>query len=239
MAGALKFALVPEGVLGTNRTDFRQERGLLHCRRLAKLQLQPCDVSSGHRTSIRPARRNYSNRSHDFEQRADALRRPPRPLRRSSAAFRSTSLAKDRLPWAVSRCAHRPPILMSFRVVVVLGLFIGHTVALAETASEPPASIEQVVITGNASVAERLNGVGISTDIDAETLRLVGQTHIYTKRWVRVPGVWVSEGSEEEHLTAIRSPVFTGTGAPATSGACPLRWLVTLFGKTYARWCTS
>ncbi len=41
---------------------------------------------------------------------------------------------------------------------------------------------------------------------------LVGQTHIY-ETMVRVPGVWVSNGSDEEHLTAIRSPVFTGTGA--------------------------
>ncbi len=48
--------------------------------------------------------------------------------------------------------------------------------------------------------------------IDADTLRLVGQTHIY-ETMVRVPGVWVSKGSEEEHLTAIRSPVYTGTGA--------------------------
>ena len=59
---------------------------------------------------------------------------------------------------------------------------------------------------------ERLNGVGSASIIDAETLRLVGQTHIY-ETMVRVPGVWVSKGSEEEHLTAIRSPVYTGTGA--------------------------
>lgn len=31
----------------------------------------------------------------------------------------------------------------------------------------------------------------------------------------RVPGVWVSTGSGQEHLTAIRSPVFTGAGACA------------------------
>ena len=78
--------------------------------------------------------------------------------------------------------------------------------------AEPSPSVEEIVITGNASVVERLNGVGSGTEIDSDTIRLVGQTHIY-ETMVRVPGVWVSKGSEEEHLTAIRSPVYTGTGA--------------------------
>jgi len=79
-------------------------------------------------------------------------------------------------------------------------------------AAQPAPAVEEIVITGDASVIERLNGVGSGTEIDADTLRLVGQNHIY-ETMVRVPGVWVSKGSEEEHLTAIRSPVYTGTGA--------------------------
>ncbi len=106
---------------------------------------------------------------------------------------------------------------MSPRVVVVAMLLSCHVAAAtvsndSSAAGVAPAEIEQVIVTGNASVAQRLNGVGSETTIDADTLRLVGQTHIY-ETMVRVPGVWVSKGSEEEHLTAIRSPVFTGTGA--------------------------
>ena len=82
----------------------------------------------------------------------------------------------------------------------------------ADDSTTTQRKIEEIVITGDASIADQLNGVGSTTKIDAATLRLVGQTHIY-QTMVRVPGVWVSKGSEEESLTAIRSPVFTGPGA--------------------------
>ena len=116
---------------------------------------------------------------------------------------------------------------MSFRFAVVALLAICHVAGSAADTdgttrqstlpdnaipNAAPAGIEELVVTGNSSVVERLSGVGSATTIDADTLRLVGQTHIY-ETMVRVPGVWVSKGSEEEHLTAIRSPVYTGTGA--------------------------
>ncbi|SVB97631.1 uncharacterized protein METZ01_LOCUS250485, partial [marine metagenome] len=31
--------------------------------------------------------------------------------------------------------------------------------------------------------------------------------------FTRIPGIWISRGSGQEHLTAIRSPVLTGPGA--------------------------
>src|SRR5262249_30886816 len=62
---------------------------------------------------------------------------------------------------------------------------------LTSFADEPAAAVEQIVVTGDASVVERLNGVGSGTEIDADTIRLVGQNHIY-ETMVRVPGVWVS-----------------------------------------------
>ena len=116
---------------------------------------------------------------------------------------------------------------MSFRFAVVALLAICHVAGSAADTdgttrqstlpdnaipNAAPTGIEELVVTGNSSVVERLSGVGSATTIDADTLRLVGQTHIY-ETMVRVPGVWVSKGSEEEHLTAIRSPVYTGTGA--------------------------
>jgi iron complex outermembrane receptor protein len=83
---------------------------------------------------------------------------------------------------------------------------------LASAAYATSDVIEEIVITGDSSVIERQGGVGSATQLDRDVLQLIGATHIY-ETMVRVPGVWVSRGSEEEHLTAIRSPVFTGTGA--------------------------
>ena len=97
--------------------------------------------------------------------------------------------------------------------IVVVGLLLACCGAAhgAASATEPK-PIEEVIVTGQASIVGRLGGVGSATEIDRDVLRLVGQTHI-NETMVRVPGVWVSRGSGEEHLTAIRSPVFTGTGA--------------------------
>jgi iron complex outermembrane recepter protein len=88
-------------------------------------------------------------------------------------------------------------------------VLFGHAAGLHAAAAD---AIEEVVVTGDRSVIDVQGGVGSATAIDADTLRLIGATHIY-ETMVRVPGVWVSRGSEQEHLTAIRSPVFTGTGA--------------------------
>ncbi|WP_332874302.1 TonB-dependent receptor [Bowmanella yangjiangensis] len=48
--------------------------------------------------------------------------------------------------------------------------------------------------------------------IDAEQLSLLGATHI-AESLASQPGVWISRGNGQEHLTAIRSPVLTGAGA--------------------------
>lgn len=48
--------------------------------------------------------------------------------------------------------------------------------------------------------------------IDREALMTVRHTHI-SELLNRVPGTWISRGNGQEHLTAIRSPVFTGAGS--------------------------
>lgn len=50
------------------------------------------------------------------------------------------------------------------------------------------------------------------TVISEQELDLNGQVHI-NELMARVPGVWVSRGNGQEHLTAIRSPVLTGAGS--------------------------
>jgi outer membrane receptor protein involved in Fe transport len=77
-------------------------------------------------------------------------------------------------------------------------------VALADT------GIEEVIVLG--SIAERQGDLGSMSAIDAEALEMTRATHP-SEALVRVPGVWISRGSGQEHLTAIRSPVFTGPGS--------------------------
>jgi outer membrane receptor protein involved in Fe transport len=47
--------------------------------------------------------------------------------------------------------------------------------------------------------------------LDDESLSLIEQQHI-NQALVRIPGGWISRGNGQEHLTAIRSPVLTGSG---------------------------
>jgi len=72
--------------------------------------------------------------------------------------------------------------------------------------------LDEIVVTGTKSeqrLRETVTSVGI---INAETLRLISHTHI-NEAMQRVPGVWISRGNGQEHLTAIRSPVLTGAGS--------------------------
>ena len=48
--------------------------------------------------------------------------------------------------------------------------------------------------------------------VDGRTLALLGETHP-AQIFYNVPGAWVTEGSGQESLVAIRSPLFTGAGA--------------------------
>lgn len=48
--------------------------------------------------------------------------------------------------------------------------------------------------------------------VSSEALQQVSHIHI-NEALSRVPGVWVSRGNGQEHLTAIRSPVLTGAGS--------------------------
>ena len=73
-------------------------------------------------------------------------------------------------------------------------------------------SIDEVVVQGISSLQQRLGESGSISVIDAQTVQAVGATHP-SEVLNRVPGVWINRGSGQEHLTAIRSAVYTGTGA--------------------------
>ncbi|MEE4360544.1 MAG: TonB-dependent receptor, partial [Pseudomonadales bacterium] len=76
-------------------------------------------------------------------------------------------------------------------------------------AAEP---IEEIVVRGQSSLAPEFARVGNLSVIDEDVLDGIGLVHP-TEAFVRVPGVWISRGSGQEHLTAIRSPVLNGPGA--------------------------
>lgn len=50
--------------------------------------------------------------------------------------------------------------------------------------------------------------------LDSSILSLISHNHI-NEALIRIPGSWISRGNGQEHLTAIRSPVFTGPGSCA------------------------
>ena len=73
-------------------------------------------------------------------------------------------------------------------------------------------AVEEVLVLGDATLASDFADVGNFQRIDGDVLARTGAVHV-NEAMVRVPGVWVSRGSGQEHLTAIRSPVLTGAGA--------------------------
>lgn len=79
-------------------------------------------------------------------------------------------------------------------------------------ASETGVSLAPVVVTAQRRDTDLLHLPGNNSRIDAATISLVGHTHI-SEVMYRSPGVWISRGSGQESLTAIRSPVLTGPGS--------------------------
>lgn len=72
--------------------------------------------------------------------------------------------------------------------------------------------LEEVVVTATRS-EQTLKDVASNTAfVREDDLALISHTHI-SESLARVAGAWISRGNGQEHLTAIRSPVFTGAGA--------------------------
>ncbi len=84
---------------------------------------------------------------------------------------------------------------------------------LVTGAQESGGVLEEVVVTGTRSEQVLGEMPGNTAVVTSEELELISATHP-TEIFTRTPGVLVSRGgSGQEHLTAIRSPVFTGPGA--------------------------
>src|SRR5262245_62408936 len=89
----------------------------------------------------------------------------------------------------------------------------GYTLALLAIAGPAAAAeLETVVVTASRAEQSSAKIPASIRAVSAEELGLVGAVHI-SEALARVPGAWISRGNGQEHLTAIRSPVFTGAGS--------------------------
>ncbi len=88
-------------------------------------------------------------------------------------------------------------------------LFESIAALLLLAASDPP-PLEVITVYSRGAMAQ--TPVAATSAINSEQISIEQPTHP-NEVFRRVPGVWISRGSGQEHLTAIRSPVLTGAGA--------------------------
>ena len=78
--------------------------------------------------------------------------------------------------------------------------------------ADPPAIPPTITVTATRRAVDTAEHAGNTARIGRPDIRRVGHQHV-SQIMYRAPGTWISRGSGQEHLTAIRSPVLTGPGA--------------------------
>lgn len=94
---------------------------------------------------------------------------------------------------------------LSLLLILILSIFLPLQAQAKDT-------IETVVVTATRTEQTLSNIAASLSSISKTELEQISATHI-TEALARVPGVWISRGNGQEHLTAIRSPVLTGAGS--------------------------
>lgn len=94
----------------------------------------------------------------------------------------------------------------------MLFLFVLVTPSTAAETNPPQSAIDEVVVTATRDSQDPLKLAGNATVIEQKSIQALAHTHI-ADLLVQAPGAWVTAGSGQEHLSAIRSPVFTGPGS--------------------------
>jgi len=80
------------------------------------------------------------------------------------------------------------------------------------TAFSAPVTLDTVLVSHDRD-QQPLRDIAVSAFlVDDEHLQTVNHIHV-TEAVTQVPGVWISRGNGQEHLSAIRSPVLTGAGS--------------------------
>ncbi|WP_240554820.1 TonB-dependent receptor [Oceanicoccus sagamiensis] len=73
-------------------------------------------------------------------------------------------------------------------------------------------AMETTVVTATRTEQSLADSAASLSLISEQELEQISAIHI-SEALARVPGVWISRGNGQEHLTAIRSPVLTGAGS--------------------------
>ncbi len=94
---------------------------------------------------------------------------------------------------------------MRFPLLQIAALLLPLTAA----ANDP---LEEIVVTATRAPAALAEYPGSITGFARSEIEAVNHQHIH-ELMTRAAGVWLSRGSGQEHLTAIRSPVLTGAGS--------------------------
>ncbi len=72
--------------------------------------------------------------------------------------------------------------------------------------------VDEIVVTSQRREQPRLEHAGNVERLSGDAIEDGRHQHVH-ELFTRVPGVWLSRGSGQENLTAIRSPVLTGAGS--------------------------
>ncbi|MDH5255292.1 MAG: TonB-dependent receptor, partial [Gammaproteobacteria bacterium] len=84
--------------------------------------------------------------------------------------------------------------------------------ALPDPAQAARSLPDEIIVTATRYPTPALDFAGNTGRVDTDRIELLNAVHIH-ELGTQVPGVWLSRGSGQEHLTAIRSPVLTGPGS--------------------------
>lgn len=98
---------------------------------------------------------------------------------------------------------------------MLLAIALAATPAVAagpDVAAADAGLTDQVIVTATRFPEASLDVAGNTGVIDQAEIELINPVHV-NELGVRIPGVWLSRGSGQESLTAIRSPVLTGPGS--------------------------
>lgn len=93
-----------------------------------------------------------------------------------------------------------------------LYLFLALSGIVLPTPLSHAATLETVVVTATRNEQSLQETSASLSVVSTRELQQISHLHI-SEALTRTPGVWVSRGNGQEHLTAIRSPVLTGSGS--------------------------
>lgn len=98
---------------------------------------------------------------------------------------------------------------------LIFGLTSPVLLSASEFEESPPPGenrVESMVVTASGQYRSVLDQAGNTSRINSEMAELTRPTHA-SQLMHRVPGTWITRGSGQESLAAIRSPVLTGAGS--------------------------